>query len=69
MGPTLVIQEIKTVLALTVREFDIRGAYEEWDELHPGKGSKTAWGERAYQVFSGAAHPADRFPRKVTLRR
>ena len=69
IGQTLVTQDVKTVLAMTVREFDIRGAYDEWDELHPRSGLKMAWGERAYQVFAGAAHPADGFPCRVSLRK
>jgi cytochrome P450 len=69
VGQTLVVQDVKTVLAMTLREFDIRPAYEEWDRLHPTKQLKTVEGERAYQVSVGAAHPADGFPCKVSLRR
>ena len=68
IGQTLVMQDVKTVLAMTVRQFDVCAAYNEWDELHPRKGLKTAWGERAYHVFRAAAHPADGFPCRVTLR-
>ena len=66
IGQTLVMQDVKTVLAMTVREFDVCAAYDEWDELHPRKGLKTAWGERAYHVFRAAAHPADGYPCRVT---
>jgi len=69
IGQTLVMQDIKTVLAMTLREFDVCNAYAEWDELHPRKGLKTAWGERAYHVFRAAAHPADGFPCRVTRQR
>lgn len=69
IGQALVMQDAKTVLAMTVREFDVCGAYDEWDELHPRKGLKTAWGERAYHVFRAAAHPADGFPCRVTKRK
>jgi len=69
IGQTLVMQDIKTVLAMTLREFDVCNAYAEWDELHPRKWLKTAWGERAYHVFRAAAHPADGFPCRVTRQR
>lgn len=62
------MQDVKTVLVMTLREFDIRAAYDEWDAANPRAGNKTAWGERAYQVFVGAAHPADGFPCRVTTR-
>ena len=68
VGQTLVVQDIKAVLAMTVREFDIRPAYDEYDKLHPTKEVKIVAGERAYQIASGAAHPADGFPCKVSLR-
>lgn len=68
IGSPLVMQDVKTVLVMTLREFDIRAAYDEWDVANPRKGNKTAWGERAYQVFVGAAHPADGFPCRVAKR-
>ncbi|PVH72354.1 cytochrome P450 [Cadophora sp. DSE1049] len=69
IGQTLVMQDMKTVLAMTLREFDICNAYSEWDELHPRKGLKTVLGERAYPVFVSSVHPADGFPCKVTVRK
>ena len=68
IGQTLVWLDIKVVLALTVREFDIRDAYKEWDKLHPSKHIKTVNGERAYQISQGGAHPADGFPCRVSFR-
>ena len=68
IGQGLVILELKVVLALTVREFDVRDAYEEYDRLHPRKGIMDVEGERAYQIDQGGAHPADRFPCRVSLR-
>jgi len=68
IGQLLVMLEVKAVLALTVREFDIKPAYDEWDKLNPKKGLRTADGERAYQIDEGAAHPADHFPCRVFLR-
>ena len=60
--------ELRLVLALTVREFDIKGAYEEWDRVKPNKGIKIVKGERAYQIEKVGAHPADRFPCRVSFR-
>lgn len=68
IGQLSVMLEIKVVLALTVREFDIMPAYEEFDRLHPRKGLRTVDGERAYQIDEGAAHPADHFPCRVSVR-
>ncbi|KAG0652542.1 Cytochrome P450 monooxygenase aflN [Hyphodiscus hymeniophilus] len=67
-GVLSIVQDIKVVLALTVREFDVRPAYDEYDRLHPTKELKNVAGERAYQIACGAAHPADGFPCKVSLR-
>ncbi|KAM7213905.1 Cytochrome P450 [Rhypophila decipiens] len=67
----LVLVELRMILAILVRRFDIKGAYDEWDSLNEGKGKgkksgiKTVDGERAYQVAKGAAHPADGFPCRV----
>lgn len=69
IGQTLVTMDLRTVLAMTVREFDICAAYQEWDRLHPsGKAVKTVRGERAYQIEKGGAHPADGFPCRVAFR-
>ncbi|KAK4213585.1 sterigmatocystin biosynthesis P450 monooxygenase StcS [Rhypophila decipiens] len=64
----LVLVELRVILAILVRRFDIQGAYDEWDSLNDGKGKgkksgiRTVDGERAYQVAKGAAHPVDGFP-------
>jgi cytochrome P450 len=63
-----VMLQIKVVLAATVREFDVKPAYEEWDTLNPKKGLRVVEGERAYQIDEGAAHPADHFPCRVFFR-
>lgn len=68
IGQLQVMVEVKTVLALTVREFDIKPAYDEWDAKNPKKGLRTVDGNRAYQVDEGAAHPADHFPCRVYIR-
>ena len=68
IGQTLVYLDVKVVLALTIREFDIQDAYKEWDVLYPSKHIKTVNGERAYQISQGGAHPADGFPCRVSFR-
>lgn len=64
IGQELAMLEVRAVLALTVREFDVRNAYEEWDRRGPGKGGRVG-GERGYQVLLGSAHPQGGFPCRV----
>lgn len=64
----LVMTQMSVVLAMVAREFDFHPAYEEWDRLNPSKGLKTYRGERAYQIEEGAAHPADKYPCRVSVR-
>ncbi|KAK3173548.1 hypothetical protein OEA41_006878 [Lepraria neglecta] len=61
----LVMTELRVVLAMVVRQFYVKPAYEEWDLLHPSKGLRTYRGERVYQIEEGAAHPADKYPCRV----
>lgn len=70
MGQTLAMTEIKTILVLTLRQFDIKPAYAEWDKMHLKKGLRTMLGERTYQVGGGGGgqHPADRYPCRIDLR-
>lgn len=67
MGQALVMMELKTVLAMIVREFDFTPAYDEFDKAHPKKGPRTYRGDRAYQIEEGAAHPSDHYPCRVSL--
>ena len=67
IGQELAMLELKLVLIMTVREFEIKSAYEEWDRLNPSKGQKRVNGDRAYQILSGAAHPSDGLPCQVSL--
>lgn len=67
IGQELAIIEVKLVLALTLREFTIENAYDEWDKIKLPKGPKTVNGDRAYQILFGAAHPSDGFPCRVTV--
>ena len=67
VGQELALMEVKIVLTLVVREFDVRDAYKEWDEMK-GKGKvKTVEGERAYGVQMGSARPSDGFPAKASF--
>lgn len=67
IGQELAMLEVKLVLALTLREFTIESAYDEWDKMKLPKGPKTVNGDRAYQILFGAAHPSDGFPCRVTV--
>ncbi|KAL6713648.1 hypothetical protein ACLMJK_009113 [Lecanora helva] len=67
IGQELAMLEMKIVLAMTVREFDIQACYEEWDQLKGKKGPKTVSGERAYQVLNGTTRPAEGFPCRVRV--
>ena len=69
IGQGVVMVQLKVVLAFTLREFDVQDAYKEFDELNPRAGCKTVEGERAYQIEQGGAHPADRFPCRVSFRK
>ncbi|KAF3069067.1 hypothetical protein GL218_08063 [Daldinia childiae] len=69
LGQTLAMLDVKITLALTVREFEIKHAYDEWDRLHPTSKVKSVNSERAYQTQSGGAHPADGYPCRISLRK
>jgi cytochrome P450 len=80
---TLVYNELRIILILTARTFDLSPAYEEWDMMQRqnegllkrvarGLGlvkekCKTVMGERAYQTTLAGAHPADGYPCRVSL--
>jgi len=63
----LVMTELRVVLALLIREFDFKDAYDEWDSKNR-KDLRTVYGERAFQIEEGAAHPSDHYPCRVSLR-
>lgn len=62
IGQELALLEVRLILAMTLREFTIISAYDEWDKMKSPKGPKTVNGDRAYQILAGAAHPSDGFP-------
>jgi cytochrome P450 len=70
LGQTLAVMELKVVLAMTIRDFNITPGYDEWDEQRGSTHIRTVLGNRAYQVVGGGggAHPADRYPCRIALR-
>jgi hypothetical protein len=73
LGQTLALVELKIVLVMTARRFDVKPAYETWDAKYKtGKrGRRFVEGNRAYQVEGGGggAHAAERYPCTVSLRK
>lgn len=67
IGQELALLELKLVMVMTLREFDIRPSYDESDRAQGRKGCKTVNGERAYQVLKGTTRPADGFPCRVSI--
>lgn len=81
IGQTLVYNEIRILLAMSLRSFDISPAYEEWDKIksqNEGMMAKftrrftkpvpnTVNGERAYQTEK-AAYPVDDYPCRIKHR-
>jgi hypothetical protein len=51
------------MFVLTLREFDMYPAHEEWNRLNLRKGVKTFRGNRVYQLANGGGgrHPANRY--------
>lgn len=69
IGQELAYIELKIFMVLTLRDFDIRAAYEEQDKVNGKDNSAlTVDGDRAYQILIATAKPAGGFPAKVTKR-
>lgn len=68
LGQELAMLEVKAVLILTCREFDVTPAYDEWDRMHAKKHPKRVNGDRMYQIERVGAHPSDGFPCKIRMR-
>lgn len=66
IGQELTMIEMKIVMVMTLRQFDIKPAYQEWDHLKGKAGILTVEGERAYQVGIGA--PSEGLPCQVRRR-
>ncbi|KAI1759677.1 cytochrome P450 4V3 [Hypoxylon sp. FL1150] len=70
IGMELALMELKLVLILTARTFDIEEAWDEWDRKCNGDASPalTVNGQRLYQTGIGIVHPKDGMPVHVKLR-
>lgn len=76
IGQELALIESKAILALTLREFDVRTAFAEVGKLK-GDGSgypcdtagvQEQFGEEMYQIQLGTAKPREGMPCRVSLR-
>ena len=63
----IVMTVLKITLTCTVRDFEFKPAYDEWDRMHPSNGNKVYRGDRAYQMEEAAAHPVEHYPCRVFL--
>ncbi|KAL8735163.1 MAG: hypothetical protein Q9166_001039 [cf. Caloplaca sp. 2 TL-2023] len=69
VGQELAYIELKIFMVMTLRDFDIRPAYEEQDKLDgKDRSAFTVNGERAYQVLIATAKPVLGYPAKVVKR-
>ncbi|KAF3040312.1 hypothetical protein E8E12_007633 [Didymella heteroderae] len=80
IGQELSLIELKTVLALTLREFDIRSAFDELASLSNDgslwtkdssfqKGPQEVFGDPMYQVLLAAGKPREGMPARVKRRK
>ena len=60
IGQELAMIEMKVIMVLTARRFDIGLAYEDLDRAKGTRGIKTVYGERGYQIQR--AQPSDDLP-------
>lgn len=67
IGQELALLEIKLVLVMSLRRFNITASYDMGDHGQWGKEPKTVNGERAYQILRGTIGPAEGFPCRVTV--
>lgn len=63
IGQELTMIEIKIIMIMTLRRFNIKPAYAEWDRLKGKGGTLAVEGERAYQV--GIGEPSEGLPCRV----
>lgn len=66
IGQELAMLEIKLVMAMTIREFNITTAFQEFERVNGIKGPCTVNGEIAYQSLDGTNRPRDGFPCRIT---
>lgn len=80
IGQELALMELKTVLALTLREFDIRSAFDELTSVREDgsfwtkdgsfrKGPQKVFGDEMYQVLLLSAKPNEGMPARVKRRK
>lgn len=75
IGQELALLEIKMVLAMTVRTFNFKAAFDELDKLrndgsgYPSdmSGIQEQFGDEAYQIQLGTAKPREGMPCRVSL--
>ena len=67
MGQEMALMEMKIVLAMTIRSFEIDVVYDEFDRLKPKDGPRQVNGDRAYQTEIGGSQPIDGLPCRVRL--
>ena len=65
VGQELALTEIKLMLALTIREFDFKDSYKEFDALKKNPVGWNVNGQRAYMMRRGGGHPAHHYPCKI----
>jgi cytochrome P450 len=79
IGQEVALIEMKVILAMTLREFNFKAAYDELDSLmndgtlwarDPSfrKGPQEAFGERMHQILLAAGKPSEGMPARVTRR-
>ena len=76
IGQELAMIETKVILAMTLRSFDFRPAFDELEKLkgdgsgYPSdsSGVQKQYGEEAYQIQLGAAKPREGMPCRIRLR-
>ncbi|CAI6320752.1 unnamed protein product [Periconia digitata] len=85
IGQSLVNNELRIILVLTARSFDIIPAYKEWDTMRRGRDTlvkrlfqwrrpkegipNTIFGETAYPTARSGGYAADGYPCRVSLRK
>jgi cytochrome P450 len=79
IGQELALIEMKVILAMTVREFDFKAAYDELDSIKNDgtlwardssfrQGPMEVYGERMHQILLAAAKPSEGMPARVARR-
>lgn len=65
IGQELAMLEMKVIMVLTVRRFEVELAYEELDRTKRTKGINKVYGERGYQIQR--AQPSEDLPCRVRI--